>query len=258
MKLRVVISKDASFANFLRIVMSLEKWPGLKTGLFAKIPPALIKKAGKFLKLTDKLSFEKHPKYDLKSKGDLDKVISEVQAIHDAIWKERILELNEFQVDLQNLLRIYGVSITNYIKSETKIDWATDRIEIIPSIYEGGAAVKGKVFVGLFQPKPHLLATLIHEMIHINTPWTKKESKLKYQDSREIAVTLITNKTIDRLNKKFRTKEVYQDWDLSYSSKVKALQEELYDIGAEKKSYHDILSAVDTLLARKKYKPAFK
>jgi len=260
MKLKVVLNKDIAFSNYLRTVINLERRPWLKGGPLKKIPLKLSRKAKEFGWPLE-FSFEKHPTKDLNEYiKEFKRIIKQAEKFHNQDWQKHQKELKKTAGILREIACKHGDFIIKTISQITRNKWQYSDIWLVPSIYYGGTIVDNKIFAGYEErTKENFYTLVIHELFHANEPSREKMrvfmNKLKLPtDSKEIATVLLTNKAIDRLNKKFNLNIRNQRFHTYYRESIAKLEPELKQLSGRIKSFSSMVISVDKFLTKKKYR----
>ncbi len=262
MKLKVKLNKDIAFSSYLRNVINATHWPWLRKEFEGKIPLSLLNKAKIFSDpLTLRFSFEKHPLKDFeKYNSDFKDLAKRIEKVHNQEWRKYYKDLKEGEKNLKELIDKYGNFIIKTIPTITKNKWRFLEIWFIPVIYRGGTIFANKVLVGCNKrPKEKILSLLIHELFHVNEPPKEKVKRFTRdfkmpRDSREIATVLMTNKLIEKLNKKFKVNIPLQGFHDYFRKMIAKFKPELRKLAESKKSYIPLIKAVDDFLAKKGYR----
>jgi len=255
-RIKIVFDKEVAFSGYLRNILNMKRWPWIRRGPLKEVPKDLIEKAIKFSEPV-RFSFERHPLKDFGGFSEgFEKILKESEKLHNRAWKKYQKELKAIYKTLRELIKKYGIFLIKSIPEITKRKWFSKEIWLIPSIYSGGTVVNNKIFFGfsLERSKERNLAVLLHEMIHVNTSYVREKNwkKLRFpSDSNEIVTVLLTNKVIDKLNKKFKLKIKPQRFFAK--QKLKEYISELHSIGEHKKSYRTLIYAIDQFLVKKGY-----
>lgn len=139
----------------------------------------------------------------------MDKALVILEKFFNKIWKEKQRELNSVLRKLTDFT-LYERWLSREIPRQTGRTWPYREIIFYPSFLAWSASTKNTIRVGI-APKHFLekdfIGVLIHELIHVNTHAIKTKSKLKYAvDSKEIADTIVVNRIIDSMHKRFGVK----------------------------------------------------
>lgn len=258
MKLKVKLNKNIAFSSYLRNVINLEKWPWIRRGPFEKIPLSLSKKAADLYE-PFKLSFEKHPLKDFEENSKkFKRLVEKVEQLYNKEWQRHQKKLRTIAKILREIVQEYGNFIAKTIPSLTRKKWRYSEVWLIPSLYSGGTVVDNKIFIGYGKNlRERCICLLTHELIHVNEPVAEEDFRKKLKlpmDSREIATVLLTNKIIERLNKKFKLNIPPQGFHTYYEKLIKKYEPGLRKLAKTKKSYIPLIKAVDEFLAKKGYK----
>lgn len=257
MQIKIIYDRDIAFSGYLRNIINMERWPWIRRGPLEKVPKELTKKAIKFSEPI-KFSFERHPLADLEefSKRFKD-VLKEGEILHNKEWKRCDREIRLTSNNIEKLVNKYGKFISKSIKEVTKAIWPINEVWLIPSIYSGGTVINNKIFLGFKKrPEEACLRLLVHELIHVNTNQFRKDIEKELRlptDSDEITTVLLTNKIIDKLNKRFGLDIQHQKLHDYYEKFIAKYKKELYKIGKTKRSYKSLVHTIDKFLEDQGY-----
>ncbi|MEK6887378.1 MAG: hypothetical protein AABX14_00360 [Candidatus Aenigmatarchaeota archaeon] len=257
MKLKLVVNKNIAFACYLWNVLNIERWPWIKRGLMKSVPKELTKRAIGF-SAPLMFSFERHPRIDLKNfTRAFESVLSETEQLHDIEWKKERKNIKSNAAIIKNVCDQYGSFIVDSIEETTKIVWTVKEVCIIPSIYSGGTVIGNKIFFGIRnETEDTFIKLLVHELIHVNTQgcFENPSKSLRLPtDSNEITTCLLTNKVIEKLNKKFRLNVQPQLFHSYYAKFIKNYKKALENIGNAGRGYKSLVLTIDKFLKNKKY-----
>jgi hypothetical protein len=196
MRFKIILNKDAAFVDYINILLNNQNY---------FMPVELTEP------LDDLYSVE--AKYDEKFKIIKNKYIKNfemfIENAHGCFikyWKLNYNKLNDEKEIIEKILENYGEDIIKSISELTKVSWKTNTLIIILTLRSGGMNDDNTIFLGINKKFRRLyIETLIHELIHANTHFIISKAKLSEKDE-EIAATLITNKIIKRINKKYKIK----------------------------------------------------
>src|SRR3990167_7677517 len=257
MKLKLVVNKDIAFACYLWNVLNIERWPWIKRGLMKNVPKELTKRATQF-SAPLMFSFERCPLIDLKNfTKAFENVLSEAEQLHNIAWKKEQKNIKANASTIKNICDQYGSFIVDSIAKTTKIGWTVKEACIIPSIYSGGTAIGNKIFFGIRnEPEDTFIRLVIHELIHVDTQGCFKNPDKSLRlptDSNEITTCLLTNKVVEKLNKKFKLNVQPQSFHSYYAEFIKNYKKALENIGKTEIGYKSLVLTVDKFLKNKKY-----
>jgi len=97
---------------------------------------------------------------------------------------------------------------------------------------------------------------MIHELIHVDTQGCFKNPDKSLRlptDSNEITTCLLTNKVVEKLNKKFKLNVQPQSFHSYYAEFIKNYKKALENIGKTERGYKSLVLTVDKFLKNKKY-----
>jgi len=262
MKLRIISNKDIAFCIWLRNLVNNKRWPWIGRDFVGTVPRGLLEGAAEFsYPPIQSFSFEKHPledfdNYSSKFKG----FIKKVEKIHSKEWRKYEKDLRSGKKFLSKTIKKYGDFIIKTISKTSKNKWRFSEIWFVPVIYAGGTVVGNKVFVGCNnRTEDKFLNLIIHESFHVNEPPREEMEKFTKnfrlpRDSREIATVLMTNKVINRLNKKFKINLPPQNFHSYFREAIVKFQPGLYKLAENSKSFYSLIKSVDDFLSKKGYK----
>lgn len=266
MRIEILKDKKISFTFFLKNVVKAKEWPWVLKGSLDKINRDLIDKASEFNRpITCFLDYQYQPLEVLgKFNEDFKKLIKESKEIHEEVWSKNLDKISLLTSNLKELKEKYLGFILDKICGETRVSWFYNKLLYIPCIYKGGSVEGNRVFIGIDFGKDYLasnkvLQILIHETAHSNVFEIEKKLRNKGVkiEATEIAVNLVVNKVIKKLNETCELDLENQKFNKEFLD-LECYRKEFLDIYKEIDSYEEKLRAIDEFLEVKGYETVYK
>lgn len=209
MKFKTILNKDAAFVDYINILLNNQNY---------FMPVDLTKPLDNLYDIEVKYN-EKFKKIKNKYIKNFDRFIENAHRSFIGYWELNYSKLDNEKKMIEKILENYGEDITKSISELTKAHWKTNNIRIILTLRSGGMNDDNTIIIGINKKFRKLyIETLIHELIHANTHFMISKTKLS-EDDEEIATTLITNKIIKNINRKYKTRIKQQKFSYNLNNK---------------------------------------
>lgn len=194
--------------------------------------------------------------FSLITPEELDTYVSKFKFVFDRLlkfhhnyWSDNLVNLHEVNNMAKKIITEYGDAIVEEICLHTDIKWRINKIVIYPAAYMGGTVQKNEIYVGINnKTEDDCIGVLIHELVHINTDEEYKRLQSQFRSGeaiKEIAATLITNKVIDALNKKFGLNYIHQEISAEQRKDFGKIYKELDARNKNANNFRSILIELD-------------
>ncbi len=165
-------------------------------------------------------------------------------------YSERIKENHEV---ISGFLDKYREKVLTMIPKLTGFDWPYPDIKIFSSLISWAGAKDNEIAIGV-EPdnfiRLFIVPVLIHELIHINLRGRERQKNVRFtEDSEEIIDTLLVNKILTKLNKKYGEDLPYLRFSMPLRIYKKNLPE-LKNIVNGKKDYYSYEIEIDRFLKK--------
>jgi hypothetical protein len=209
MKFKTILNKDAAFVDYINILLNNQNY---------FMPVDLTKPLDNLYDIEVKYN-EKFKKIKNKYIKNFDRFIENAHRSFIGYWELNYSKLDNEKKMIEKILENYGEDITKSISELTKAHWKTNNIRIILTLRSGGMNDDNTIIIGINKKFRKLyIETLIHELIHANIHFMISKTKLS-EDDEEIATTLITNKIIKNINRKYKTRIKQQKFSYNLNNK---------------------------------------
>ncbi len=119
--------------------------------------------------------------------------------------------------DIQKIYDKYKKFIWKEIPNQTKINWKIKEIKFKEDNKEYWSAFKDTIFIGnYYKSQSKIIASIIHESIHLNTLNKQIIGSKENFFAREIATCILTNLIVRKLNKRFNKRFKKNRFDEDY------------------------------------------